>query len=86
MDRKQSILSEHEDDHLDEIPGPTWAEHNKLRRIRLRIEVGDDKRVIVGMRMSSSPTRDAGPRGGCPHAHSVIRYPCPRKAGDSAPW
>lgn len=49
MDRQQSILSEHQDDHLDHVAGPVRANHDHLRRIRLRIQIGDDEPVIVGM-------------------------------------
>ncbi len=49
MDRQQSILGEHKDDHLDQVAGPIRTKHEDPRGIRLGIWVGNDERVVVGM-------------------------------------
>jgi hypothetical protein len=46
MDGQQSVVGQHEDDHLEQVAGPVWSDSQLLRWVGDRIEVDHDERVI----------------------------------------
>ena len=59
MDRQESVVSEHEHDHLMHVPDLIWADRQLFRRVTLGLEVHDDERVIC--RVTDGSVADAVP-------------------------
>lgn len=49
VDRQESILGEHEDDHFEKVACKVWPDGQLLGRIAVGIEVDDHERVIRGV-------------------------------------
>lgn len=70
MDRQQSVLGEHEHDHLEHVPGLVRSDGELLRWVSVRLEVDDHERVIRGV--THGGVADTVPSGRAMDLHSPL--------------
>ena len=49
MDRQKSFVSEHKDDHLEQVAGEIRTDRQLPWRIAVRIDIDDDECVVRGV-------------------------------------
>lgn len=70
MDRQKPLISEHEHDHLEQVPGVIRPDRELLGRVTVRLEVDDDNRVIRGV--TDRVVADAMPSGRTMDVHTPL--------------
>ena len=68
MDREQPLVGQLQHDHLEEVAGPSGADDQNFGRIRLPVDIDDDKGMVGGVLNVS--VGDAVAAGGPVYLHT----------------